>query len=922
MFANALKSFSSNITSNYTIAPQPSSTAGPWKIFDAKSKRTGKAASVFVFEKRNLELQGGGASFGARSNGVSLRRVHEEVLERLKKEASSLARLRHPSILELAEPMEETSRGGLMFVTEAVVSSLSGLLQEKDEQERSGGRSSRYVVEDSDGTRGRRELELDELELQRGMMSIAKGLEFLHESAGLVHANLTPDAVMVNAKGDWKLSGLSFCGPHEGSTTATSLSAISLYEVLNHDPRLPRSVQLNLDYTSPDFVLDNSLTTSSDMFSLGLLIIALYNRPHTSPLSTGGSLSSYKRVFTSSSTVPSQSNNFLVPSSHPLPPKLASELLPRLITRRPAQRLTAKEFQEASYFDNILVSTIRFLDTLPAKTSNEKSAFMRGLPRIMPQFPKSVLEKKVLPALVEEMKDKDLLAPILANIFAIVKLVPNGKRAFTDKVVPRLREIFITTKTADKDTSKEAALMVLLENMEEVTNNCSGKEFRDDILPIVFLALESPTHALVDAALSTLRFILPSLDFSTIKNEFFPVIAQVFSKTSSLNIKIRGLEAFCTLCGGNFDDSGGEDDLDGIGLPDRKPNSSSSSSIILDKYTVQEKIVPLIRAIKTKEPGVMMAALKVLRQVGQVADTDFLAIEVLPILWAMSLGPLLNLQQFQACMVLIKSISGKIEREQTKKLQDLSSSNGFANAGSRAGRSTPGSMTGVGNGMGNGDDVSFESLVSGRNKAKDNGDLMNDWGNTPAASASASGISQPSPQAIAKPTFSWQSSVGGATAASQPSLHTLRQSVAPVHRTVTPDLAAFGALTPSSRFSKPLQPSQSSNVSASNMPLRAAHSMTTIAPSQPNSSAGGTLDWSAAVNSSTTWSGQRSSQQTGQSGLGSFALPPPPTGPRNLAQGYNVSSTPTVSKQAAPPQQPQAQNMASKSGLDKYESLL
>jgi SCY1-like protein 2 len=210
--------------------------------------------------------------------------------------------------------------------------------------------------------------------------------------------------------------------------------------------------------------------------------------------------------------------------------------------------------------------------------------------------------------------------------------------------------------------------------------------------------------------------------------------------------------------------------------------------------------------------------------------------------------------------------------------------------------------------------------VSGRNKTKDNGDLMNDWGNTPAASAS--GISQPSPQATAKPTFSWQSSVGGATAASQPSLHTLRQSVAPVHRTVTPDLAAFGALTPSSRFSKPLQPSQSSNVSASNMPLRAAHSMTTIAPSQPNSSAGGTLDWSAAVNSSTTWSGQRSSQQTGQSGLGSFALPPPPTGPRNLAQGYNVSSTPTVSKQAAPPQQPQAQNMASKSGLDKYESLL
>jgi SCY1-like protein 2 len=273
-----------------------------------------------------------------------------------------------------------------------------------------------------------------------------------------VHANLTPDAILVNAKGDWKIAGLGFCGPHETSTAATSLAPIQLFEVLNHDPRLPRGVQLNLDYTSPDFVLDNTLVPSADMFSLGLLILALYNSPHSSPLSTGGSLSSYKRIFASSSSVPTQGNNFLVPSTHPLPPKLKSELLPKLITRRPANRLTAREFQEASYFDNILVSTMRFLDALPAKTPNEKAQFMRGLPRIMPQFPKSVLEKKVLPALLEEMKDREILALILTNVFAMVKAMPSGKRAFTEKVVPRLREIFLVKSAngVEKDTSREA----------------------------------------------------------------------------------------------------------------------------------------------------------------------------------------------------------------------------------------------------------------------------------------------------------------------------------------------------------------------------------------------------------------------------------------------------------------------------------
>jgi SCY1-like protein 2 len=51
MFSNALKSFTSNISSNYSLSPQPTSYAGPGKIYDAKKKSTGKAASVFVFEK-------------------------------------------------------------------------------------------------------------------------------------------------------------------------------------------------------------------------------------------------------------------------------------------------------------------------------------------------------------------------------------------------------------------------------------------------------------------------------------------------------------------------------------------------------------------------------------------------------------------------------------------------------------------------------------------------------------------------------------------------------------------------------------------------------------------------------------------------------------------------------------------------------
>jgi len=43
-------------------------------------------------------------------------------------------------------------------------------------------------------------MELDEIEIQKGLLQIGKALQFLHESAKLVHSNLTPDAIIVNAK--------------------------------------------------------------------------------------------------------------------------------------------------------------------------------------------------------------------------------------------------------------------------------------------------------------------------------------------------------------------------------------------------------------------------------------------------------------------------------------------------------------------------------------------------------------------------------------------------------------------------------------------------------------------------------------------------------------------------------------------------
>lgn len=96
------------------------------------------------------------------------------------------------------------------------------------------------------------------------------------------------------------------------------------------------------------------------------------------------------------------------------------------------------------------------------------------------------------------------------------------------------------------------------------------------------------------------------------------MIAAVFANTNSLGIKIRGLEAFYTLCGGTADSDTIGDGLDGVTITQSSSNLSSSQ--VLDKFTVQEKVVPLMKAIKTKEPGVMVSIFAYLSEL--VADNS------------------------------------------------------------------------------------------------------------------------------------------------------------------------------------------------------------------------------------------------------------------------------------------------------------
>ncbi|OLL24193.1 Protein kinase domain-containing protein ppk32 [Neolecta irregularis DAH-3] len=564
---SALK-LGSALLRSYDLHHNESFSAGPWKIIPA-TKRAQKY-SIFILEKRSLEAQIFKPSH----------KTLESIYITCKRDASQLAKLRHPNILHLVEPFQE-SRSEIIFVTEYVNASLS-----------------------SSGT------DLDQLEIQKGLVQICTALEFLHDSVNAVHSNLSPESIFINSKGDWKLGGLAF----------SLVLNDENFESFSYDSRLPKTVQRNLDYLAPEYVLEHNVSPALDMFSMGCLVEYISSGKNV--LLTNGNINTFRTLVQHLDSIqfsPGQYNG----------------ILKQLITKHPSTRLSASALKESlsatGQFDQVRLQTITFLENFPMKSQSEKTSFLRGLPKILPQFSKRVQDDKILPGLLETLHDHSLLPSLIPNIFAIAS--QQSQQSFSKHVLPHLCVIF---------TVKEppGSLTALLDNLQILQSKTTSNEFKDDVMKMVYTALEAP-HFVQEKALQSIPSICPSLDFLTIKSALFPKCAAVFSTTTMLAIKIVALQCF-------------------RGLVE-----------FLDKFTLTEKMIPLLKGIKTREPGVMIAALDVLEKLGEKVEKETVALEVLPLLWSMSLGPLLNLSQFQRFMDVIKHLSGNIESEHSKKLGEM-----------------------------------------------------------------------------------------------------------------------------------------------------------------------------------------------------------------------------------------------------------
>ncbi|KAE9407078.1 hypothetical protein BT96DRAFT_954642 [Gymnopus androsaceus JB14] len=618
--------------STFSASFTPTIFIGLWKVQGAAHKVTNKKVSVWSFDKRGPDMERLGPL------------AKDRTLEVLKAE------------VQMVEPLEET-RTELTFATEPVMSSLELAIP-------GAGKLASLV-------------ELDEVEIQKGILQICKGLLFLHSSAQLIHSHLCPESIIINRSGDWKISGLGLTIP-----LMQSNGSATRWEFPTFDGRVPSYIQRSFDYTAPEYALDEMLVTASDMYSLGCVIYAVHCKGNP-PFKTHGSLSGLR-----------ENAGRPLPGMGALEPDLQCELNPLLFLsyglssrRNHNGRPTPSTLPSDPFFSSLPISTLNFLDrsNFTAKTREEKISFMKGLTNVLSRFSEGLKSRKILPTLLEEMKDSHLLPYILPNVFSIATALSPSQ--FANLVLPSLTPLFAIKEPP-------ANMLTLLDNLPMLQSKTDKVVFRTEVLPLVYNALESD-HAMVqERALKMVPDLCDTIDYAEVQGVLFPRVALVFTKTRILTVKVATLATFLAMV----------KTLDQVGI----------------LFSTQ-KMVPLLSKIRTKEPAVMMATLSVQEAMGFKVDREAVATLVLPQLWSMSMGPLLNVAQFQRFMDVIRKLGERVEKEHNQFLRDSQRHEDRSAIGADGGATQ--SFAGT---------VDFESLVGGKN-----GVVQNDTGGGSAGKNSA-----------------------------------------------------------------------------------------------------------------------------------------------------------------------------------------
>ncbi|KAI2801048.1 hypothetical protein BLOT_011622, partial [Blomia tropicalis] len=570
-------------------------SAGPeliWKIYDAVRKTDKKDVSIFFFDKRTADK-------------LHKPKRKETISEILRFSVRQLDRFRHPKILSIVHSVEESS-DTLAFATEPVIGSLANVYDYLDER-----LPQAFVSKLKD-------YNLLDFEIKYGLLQMTEALVYLHYTCKVIHRNISPQSILINKKGTWKLAGLEFVEKcHE-------TDVLHFIPCQAYTSKLPKMGQPDLDFIAPEVQTQSVCTPLSDMFSLGLLIAFLCGHGKLL-INANLNTSTYLRQLDSLNA----SLNELIPNVSPMLQEMLRSLLEIDFKKRPSsQILTASK-----YFLDSSVHALQYLDTIQMQDSMHKANFYHNLKNVLPFIPKKMWCQHILPSMECELQCPDVLAAALQPIIYIIN--ESSVQEFQEFILPFIKNIFQMPKSVQ-------ATVTLLENIDILMLKCDKEDFRADIVPMICTAFDSTTPQIQSAAMSALSHVIDHLDETTIRKMILPKTKQLFDVNADTKIQINILICIEKVIGN------------------------------LDKTDVQDDVLPMIMRARIQDASVLIIVINIcklmmidLKKYG--LTVNIIAGKIMPSLTPALANPTLNVDEFNDLVDLLTDMLTYIAKSQRNK---------------------------------------------------------------------------------------------------------------------------------------------------------------------------------------------------------------------------------------------------------------
>lgn len=465
-----------------------------WKIYKGFKRSTKQEASIFVLEKRQLDKWN--------------KTDREIVLESLRRGVTQLTKIRHPRILTVQHPLEE-SRESLAFATEPVFASLANILGQTTNMPQPTNMS---------------DYKFYDIEIKYGLLQIGEGLAFLHNDVKLFHRNICPESIIINQQGAWKIFGFDVCVLNSSDANSPVFFPFQEYNF-----SMPGVTQPMLDYLAPECILTQSHSIACDMFSLGMLAYTLHsvNRQTLVPVKD------LQQCRNRAQQLKQLSANKL----QCLPDAL-QEYIKMMLNVTPELRPDAHQFIKIPFFEDVGVKTLTNLDSLLQWDNLQKSQFYKGLPDTLVKLPQRVRLQQVLPCLIRDLTQPAMIPFVLPSILDIAQHC--DQKEYVNRVLPHLKPVM-------KLMEPIQILLIFLQRMELLLKLTPANDVQQHVLPMLYRGLDADTPQIHELCLSVLPTFANLLDHGNVKNCVLPRVKKLCLSTSTLSVRVN-----CLLCIGRL----------------------------------------------------------------------------------------------------------------------------------------------------------------------------------------------------------------------------------------------------------------------------------------------------------------------------------------------------------------------------------